>query len=341
MNRRAKKSQKPRYIVIRIKYYPIEKSVIVSGIVLFLFFAAAMLVPSLTKQFNTFLTRDDFLFKNFTKVYKPQTLRGVFEFDKTKREWIPVFTGMTNKKNDHVFNNGSRDKKQVALTFDADMTPEMKRDLLSGRTESSYNKNIVDILLATQTKATIFTSGMWVELYPEVMEELAANPLFEFGNHSYSHPGFDGECWGLTPSPDENNQKEIQKTQELLRQYTHVDNKLFRFPGGCYSQKDLESVWKEGLYVVHWDSVGSDGFNDDVENIENNILSSAQNGSVIVLHFNGPPNSPLTDDALPKIISTLKERGFEFVKVTELLEINKPLRKISVSDFLNNIGYNK
>jgi peptidoglycan/xylan/chitin deacetylase (PgdA/CDA1 family) len=239
-----------------------------------------------------------------------------------------------------VIINGPRDKKQVALTFDADMTPEMKKDLLSGFTQSSYNKKVIDILEQTKTKATIFMTGMWIELYPDVTAELANNPLFELGNHSYSHPGFDGECWGLTPSPDERNHQEIQQTQDLLKKYAHLDNKLFRFPGGCYSSKDLEDVVKEGLYVVHWDSVADDGFNDDVSNIENNVLSTAQNGSIIVMHINGPPNAPLTAEALPTIISTLKERGFEFVKLSEMLGIKKELRKISVSDFLNNIGYN-
>lgn len=337
MNRRVGIYLEPQYVVIRIRFYPIEKSVIIPVLVLFFLLISTVLLPSLLKQWNDFLTRNDFLFKTISNIYEPLAINTVFASEKIEQQTV---VQVELPKNDHVFNYGSRDKKQVALTFDADMTPEMKDDLLSGRTKSSYNKNIVDILLSTQTKATIFASGMWVELHPEVMAELSSNPLFEFGNHSYSHPGFDGECWGLTPSADEKNQQEIQKTQELLKLYTNEDNKLFRFPGGCYSQKDLESVWSENLYVVHWDSVGSDGFNDSIENIENNVLFSAQNGSVIVLHFNGPPNSPLTDEALPKIISTLKQKGFEFVKVTELLQLNNEMSKISVSDILNNIGYN-
>jgi len=247
---------------------------------------------------------------------------------------------MEPPQNDHIFLNGPRDKKRVALTFDADMTPQMKENLVTGVSESSYNKKIVDILNETQTKATIFMAGMWIELYPDVTAELAANPLFELGNHSYSHPGFDGACWGLTPLPDSGDREEIAKTQVLLKQFTHKDNKLFRFPGGCYGQDDLDEVWKQGLYVVHWDSVGNDGFNDDVGRIEANVLSSAKNGSIIVLHFNGPPNSPRTADALPDIISTLKENGFEFVQVSELLHLNEKQKEISIGDFFSNIGYN-
>ncbi len=43
------------------------------------------------------------------------------------------------------------------------------------------------------------------------------------------------------------------------------------------------------------------------------------NGSIILLHMNGTPTAPKTAEALPMIISTLKARGYEFVKVSELL----------------------
>jgi peptidoglycan/xylan/chitin deacetylase (PgdA/CDA1 family) len=70
---------------------------------------------------------------------------------------------------------------------------------------------------------------------------------------------------------------------------------------------------------VHWDVVSEDGFNDDTQGIEHNILDHVQNGSIIVMHFNGPPNEPSDVAALEVVIPELKKRGFEFVKVSELL----------------------
>ena len=43
--------------------------------------------------------------------------------------------------------------------------------------------------------------------------------------------------------------------------------------------------------------------------------------------MNGAPASPNTAEALPEIIKILKDRGFEFVKVNELLGL--PPEKIS------------
>jgi len=236
-------------------------------------------------------------------------------------------------KNDQVIFNGSRNTRRIALTFDADMTPLMKNLLDSGRVKSYYNKKVIDVLNQTQTKATLFLAGMWIELYPQATKELASNPLIELGNHSYSHPSFSGTCFGLGEIPLSKDAQEIAKTKELLRTVAGVNDKFFRFPGGCYSKENLDIVKKEGLMVIHWDVAGEDGFNNYTESIERNVIDNVRNGSIIVLHMNGAPNSPKTAEALPKIISTLKEKGFVFVKVSELLNMDS-LQPLSIRDFI-------
>ncbi len=219
-----------------------------------------------------------------------------------------------------IITHGSRDTKKIALTFDADMNPHMKELNARGVVSSWYNAELIKTLTKTQTKATLFMSGMWIQMYPTVTQELAANPLFELSNHSYSHPSFDGHCYGLTQLPDHLDEQEIQKTQQLLREVAHVDNSYFRFPGGCYSQTDLEAVSSLGMRTVHWDVVGGDGFTTDAEHIVHNVLTRTQNGSIIVLHMHGGPNAPKTAEAVAKIIPELKNRGYVFVKVSELLD---------------------
>jgi len=50
------------------------------------------------------------------------------------------------------------------------------------------------------------------------------------------------------------------------------------------------------------------------------VIYKTTNGSIIVLHMNGAPNAPRTADTLFEIIEQLKNKGFEFVKLSELLE---------------------
>lgn len=237
-------------------------------------------------------------------------------------------------KNEQIVFNGPRSKKQVALTFDADMTPQMKYDLESGSVASYFDWELINTLNETGTKSTLFLSGMWIESYLDEARELARNPLFELANHTYSHQGFEGTCFGLSPVDPAEKHNELIKTQRLLKSITGVDNKLFRFPGGCYSQEDLKLLKYNNLLAIQWDAPGQDGFNNSVASIIANVLNNVRNGSIIVLHMNGYPNEPVTAQALPFIIATLKQQGYEFVTVSELLEVTPAKNVARASPFL-------
>lgn len=223
-------------------------------------------------------------------------------------------------KTSTVIFHGNRNVKKIALTFDADMTKSMKKELDNGTVSSWYNKKVIETLEKTNTKATLFLTGMWIELYKKEAESFAKNPLFELGNHSYSHPSFNGRCFGLSQIKTiEEKKLEIEKTQKLLEEITHKKNKWFRFPGGCFSDNDLNIVEKLGLKVVQWDVVSKDAFSRNSNTIIDRVVTKSQNGSIVVMHLNGGPNAPETGVTLPYIINNLKKRGFEFVTLSELL----------------------
>lgn len=224
-------------------------------------------------------------------------------------------------KSANVIFHGPRDKKKIAITFDAEMTDGMRAAVLSGKYKSSYDKRIIDTLISTNTKATLFLTGMWIELYPEATKEFGQNPLFELGSHSYTDSSYSGFCYGLRQLSNTLKIEDIGATEKLLREHAGVDNKLFRFPGGCYTPDDVKLVNDANDTVVHWDVVGADGFNSNVNQIVANVVNNVQNGSIIVLHMNGAPTAPRTAEALPEIIKQLKAKGYEFVKVNELLGI--------------------
>jgi peptidoglycan/xylan/chitin deacetylase (PgdA/CDA1 family) len=221
----------------------------------------------------------------------------------------------------NVIFHGPRDKKNIALTFDAEMTDNMRANVISGRVKSSYDQRIIDILIKTNTKATLFLTGMWIELYPDITKQLSQNPLFELGSHSYTDSSYSGFCYGLHVLPNTLKIEDIGATEKLLREHAGIDNQLFRFPGGCYTPSDVKLVNEANDIVVHWDVVGADGFNTNANQIIHNVVDNVQNGSIIILHMNGTPTAPKTADALPIIISQLKARGYVFVKINELLNL--------------------
>lgn len=231
---------------------------------------------------------------------------------------IPVFIPSAN-----VILHGDRNSKKIALTFDAEMTKGMKNAYLLRTNPNSYDKRIVDILNKSNTPATFFLTGMWMELFPEATKELTKNPLFEFGSHSYADTAYDGECYGLEKMTLQQKIQDIGITEKLLSDFTGTDNYLFRFPGGCYSEEDVKLINDAGDTIVHWDVAANDGFNNNTEQIVHNVIDNVKNGSIIVMHLNGAPFAPKTSEALPIIIEELKSKGYEFVKVSHLLNLQK------------------
>lgn len=222
-----------------------------------------------------------------------------------------------------VITHGQRDSKKIALTFDAEMTQGMKDMLEARNASSSIDQRIIETLTKTNTKATIFLTGMWIEMYPQETKLLADNHLFEIGSHSYADYSFAGNCYGLPKISHEQTIEQVGATELLLKTYAGVQNKLFRFPGGCYSEENLQTIKATGDIVVHWDVSGDDGFTNDTQQIIKNVVDCVQNGSIIILHLNGSPTAPKTADALPTIITTLKKRGYLFVKISELLHLSE------------------
>lgn len=225
---------------------------------------------------------------------------------------------------DKVITKFNSKEKVVALTFDADMTPLMKKNLLDKKVDSYYNEKIISILKEYQIPATIFISGLWAETYPDQAKKIANDQLFEIGNHSYSHPSFTKNCYNLNLVLDSEKEREISLAQEILNRITNKKIKLFRFPGGCYTKNDLQITKKYGLTVVHWNVDSRDGFNIDISKIIYSIKRDVKPGSIIVFHLSGQKNAPLTDQALPIIIDYLRKSGYQFKKISDLLNTSNP-----------------
>jgi len=227
------------------------------------------------------------------------------------------------------FEHATTTQKVVALTFDADMTPKMLHDLKIGKVASWYNENVIAVLRREQVPATLFLTGMWIETYVAATTELSGDPLFEIGNHSYSHGGFISPCYGLKPIAEQNEAIEVQKTDALLKKYTTAYVKYttayvkyFRFPGLCADADDVKKVERQGYTVIGADVSGGDGFEKNPRSIVAAVVGHVRPGSIVVLHLHGGPNAPETAAALPEIIRKLRLAGYTFVKVSDLLRLS-------------------
>jgi peptidoglycan-N-acetylglucosamine deacetylase len=217
-----------------------------------------------------------------------------------------------------IITHGRRDRRQVALTFDADLTSLMRARLVAGTVSSYADMRIVDHLVATGTPATFFFTGLWMETYPDQTRRIGSHDLFESATHSQTHRGFREGCFTLGLVPSEEMYTEVTQPIATLRELAGRTSRLFRFPGGCHTREALDVARDAGVTVVHWDVDSGDAFRDSADFIVDKVAGDVRPGSIILFHLGGP-NAPRTADALPRILAMLAEAELEPVTVSELL----------------------
>ncbi len=202
--------------------------------------------------------------------------------------------------------HGSRSGKTVALTFDLCQSKGAK---------SGFDQEIVRILSETKTPATFFPGGLWMRDHMDETRALAGNPLFELGNHSWSHPDF-------SRIPPERMTEEIQKTQRIMWELLGYQTRLFRLPYGRYSEQALDVIGQNGLYTIQWDVVSGDpdpGI--DADRMAHWVLGHMKPGSIVIMHANGRGRH--TARALLPIIHGLRKKGYAPLTVSHLLGLEK------------------
>lgn len=221
-----------------------------------------------------------------------------------------------------------RNKKIVALTFDlCERTKE----------KTGYDAAIVNYLRKHNIKATFYAGGKWMRSHEEKAMQLMADPLFEIGNHAWTH----GNMRVLKGREMENQILWTQGQYEVLRnklrrrlqtgtcpaRMKEIDKippvpLTFRFPYGTCSSASLRALAQYGLPAVQWNVVTADPSpKQSARAIVKTVLRKVKPGSIIIAHANGRGYN--TADALPSMINGLKKRGYKFVTVTELLNSGK------------------
>lgn len=238
------------------------------------------------------------------------------------------FSALASSALPSSFDHAATNQKIVALTFDADMTPGMLRELKNGKVASWYNRAVIEALRRERVPATLFLTGLWIEAYSDAVKDLGADPLFELGNHSYSHGAFHSPCYGLFPIPEPKQADEVEKTDALLRKYAASYQKYFRFPGLCSDAQAMRTVQSQGYTAIGGDVDGADAFEKSPKWVAADVVAHVRPGSIVVLHMNGGRDAPATGDALPDMIAKLRAAGYGFVKVSDLLKLppGEPIR---------------
>ena len=190
--------------------------------------------------------------------------------------------------------NVDTSEKKIAISFDAAWGADK-------------TQKIMDILKEYSCDATFFLVGFWVEDYPEMAKKIADNG-FEIGTHSNTHPD-------LTKLDVSQIEKELKQSVDTIKLITGYTPKLFRAPYGAYNDTVIKSARLLGLTTIQWDVDSLDWKGINQSEIYNRVTTKAKNGSIILCHN----NADYICDALPSILVKLKNDGYQFVRISNLI----------------------
>ena len=172
---------------------------------------------------------------------------------------------------------------------------------------SANTEGILDILDRYDVKTTFFLVGFWAEKYPELVQELVARG-HEIGNHSYSHVDFVGEQENIIL-------QQMDKTDALIRDLTGTSPGLARVPSGSYDSRVIRLLRRQGYEVIQWDVDSVDWQKPPADEMTRKVVENVQNGSIVLFHS----GADTTMEALPDVIAGLREKGYRFTTVGNLL----------------------
>ena len=201
-------------------------------------------------------------------------------------------------------------EKRVFLTFD------------DGPTQT-VTPLILDLLKEENIKATFFVLGNRVYANPELVQREFDEGHY-IANHGYSHVYRD------IYSSIDNVFEEYNYTEEAIQ--TALNNpdyhsRLFRFPGGSTGgyYRVIKAEAKEALrdskiVSLDWNCLSRDAEGaDSVEELLDNVLETIEGKDSVVILMHDASDKILTYEALPEIINYLREEGYSFKNIYDIL----------------------
>ena len=203
-----------------------------------------------------------------------------------------------------------QDNKRVFLTFDDGPS-------------TTVTPLILDLLAEKNIKATFFVLGSRVDMNPSLVKREYDEGHF-IANHGYSHKY--GDIYSSTQAVLD----EYNKANDSIKKAIGNENYnslVFRFPGGSSggSYHDIKQEAKEflkqnGIASVDWNALTNDAAGANTkEKIMENFYNTIQNKTSIVILMHDASDKILTYECLPEMIQYLKDNGYEFKTMYDVI----------------------
>lgn len=229
----------------------------------------------------------------------------------TRAEIVAEFAGR-KPKSFGLFLSGvvRHGKRRVALTFDA----------CGGPRGSRYDKAVITTLRKAKVPATLFLNSRWIEAHRSLAAELAADPLFEIGNHGWLHrPLTVGgqSAYGIAGSRSAGEAyDEIVRGLDAVAELTGSHPLWFR-PGTAYADDvGIAIARRLGVRVAAF-SVNADYGATASKAVVVRNLRKARSKDIVLSHFNQPGGK--TAEGLAKALPKMVHSGRHFATLSRVL----------------------
>ena len=183
--------------------------------------------------------------------------------------------------------------KEIYLTFDEGY-------------ENGYTEKILDILKEKDCPAVFFVTMPYVKENPDIIKRMI-DEGHVVGNHTVNHPS-------MAEISIETATNEINELHEYVKENFNYEMTLFRPPMGEFSEQSLALTQSLGYKSIFWSFAYKDWEVDnqpDATSALNNLVSSAHNGAIYLLHAVSKTNTEILGD----FIDTLRNDGYKFSKL--------------------------
>lgn len=186
-----------------------------------------------------------------------------------------------------------KDKKLVALTFDDGPMPETTPRLLG-------------ILREKDVLATFFVLGKQAAAYPDVIKR-AAGEYHEVASHTMYHQNLIRLSADVATS-------DINEAKAILKNILGHNPIYTRPPYGNINDVVRATT---NTPLILWSVDSEDWRSKNPDAILATSLSEVHDGAIILMH----DIYPTTVEAVPRLIDTLRQDGYEFVTISELAKL--------------------
>lgn len=198
----------------------------------------------------------------------------------------------------------------VALTFDA----------CGGAHGSGVDQALIAVLRQHQVPATLFLNARWIEANRRTFDDLAADPLFEIGNHGTQHRPLSVTGRSAYRIPGTRSAAEVY--DEVAGNRDNLATLLGRRPlffrtGTAFCDDvALRITGDLDQRMVNFDVNGDAGATRPARDVDR-ALRSARPGSIVICHMNQPGSG--TSGGVSSAVPALVAGGFRFVHLSDYL----------------------